>query len=104
MPEQLELIDVDDPQFKALKKQIGEYDRLVSDNREQASANRTREKDKRVKVLEAVKAADLTPDANGVYHIKFGGKVWDISQEAQLRIKKHAAKEETPDADEGDDE
>lgn len=105
--EQLELIDVDDPKFKTVKKQIIEYEKLKEENREQGAANRTAERNKRAKVFEAVMGANLKPDANGVYHISLGGKVYDISQDSQLKIKKHnAPKEEgiggTEDDEEGD--
>ena len=99
-PEQLELIDVDDPKLKGVKKELGEYDDLLTENREEASAGRDAERAKRKKVLEKVLSAGLKPDADGVYHLRFGSRVWDISQEAQLKIKKSKApKEEAPETD-----
>lgn len=98
--EQLELIDVDDPKYKAVKKQIVEYESLKQENSEQTSANNVAEKTKRKKVLEAVLAANITPDSDGVYHLRINGKIYDISQESQLRIKKHKApKDETASED-----
>lgn len=101
--EQLELIDVDDPKLKVVKKHILEYEALQADNREQGSANRVAEKTKRAKVLEAVTSANLKPDSNGVYHITCNGKVYDISQESQLKIKKHALPKNDSDGDGGDE-
>lgn len=101
--EQLELIDVDDPKFKAVKKQILEYEKLKDENREQGSANRTAERNKRTKVFEAVMGAELKPDSNGVYRVMLGGKVYEISQDSQLKIKKHNAPKDDNDGGGGDD-
>jgi hypothetical protein len=101
-PEQIPLIDVDDPALKAVKTQITGYEKLQSENREQHAADRKAERDKRQKVLEAVQASNLKPDVEGAYHLLFGGKEWIIRQDSQLKIKKHAIKE-VDDAGEDDD-
>jgi hypothetical protein len=98
-PEQLALIDVEDPKLKVVKKELKEYDKMMSDNREQHSADRVAERTKRKRVLDAVVKSDVKPDSEGVYHLRFDGRVWDICQDSQLKIKKHADK--TPDSDKG---
>ena len=103
-PEQLELIDVKDPKYKAVCKQITEYEALKTENQEQHSANMAAEKAKRKKVFEAVEACGIKPDADGVYHVPVDGKIYDISQDAQLKIKKHSApKDKAPASVSGDD-
>ena len=89
--EQLELIDVDDPKLKDVKKELLAYDKLKEANKEQGSAGREAEKSKRQKVLAAIIEAGVKPDAEGVYHLTFAGKQWDIRQDNQLKIKKHKA-------------
>jgi hypothetical protein len=94
---QLELIDVDDPALKDTKRALVAYDKLLTEKKESAAAYREKEEASRDKVLTAIQAAGVSPDANGIYHLSFGGKQWDISQEAQLRIKKHRLKDGDPD-------
>ena len=94
---QLELIDVDDPALKDTKRALMAYDKLLTEKKESAAAYREKEEASRDKVLSAITAAGVSPDASGVYHLSFGGKQWDISQEAQLRIKKHSIKDGDPD-------
>lgn len=101
---QMELIDVDDPKLKDIKREITGYDKMLTANKEQHAADRKAEKAKRAKVLEAIVAAGVKPDADGTYHLCFGGKQWDISQEAQLKIKKHNVKDGDPDDDDGADD
>ena len=93
---QLTLIDVDDPALKETKRALLAYDKLLTEKTESAAAYREKEEESRAKVLAAIQSAGVSPDANGVYHLSFGGKQWDISQEAQLRIKKHNIKDGDP--------
>lgn len=99
--EQLELIDVDGPELKPVKKQITEYEKLTEENKVQHSADRQAERDKRKKVFAAIEAAGIKPDAEGVYRFLMGGHVWEFSQEAQLKIKKKNAPRE-PKSDDDD--
>lgn len=90
-PEQLDLIDVDGPKMRAVKKQIVEYEALKDENAETAQANHQAEKAKRTKVLEEVKSADIAPDSEGAYHLVLDGRVYTLRQEAQLKITKKKA-------------
>lgn len=102
--EQMDLIDVDDPKLKPVKKQITEYEKLKEENKVQHSADRVAEKEKRKKVFAAIQAAGINPDADGVYRFRMDGKVWEFSQEAQLRIKKrNAPRDDNPDPDDDDE-
>lgn len=97
--EQLELIDVKDPKYKAVCKQITEYEELKQENKEQHSADREAERAKRKKVFEAVEAAGIKPDKEGVYHVPMDGKIYDFFQDSQLKVKSHKApKDEEPPA------
>jgi len=69
---------------------------------EQHAADRTAEKAKRGKVFDAVTGAGIKPDAEGVYHLTVNGKVYDISQDSQLKIKKHNAPKDETAADDGE--
>jgi hypothetical protein len=84
---QLELIEVDDPAYKDVKRELIGYEKLVLEAKEQHAADKKAEEAKRKKVLAAIVAANIKPDAEGVYHLTFGGKQWSISQESQLKIK-----------------
>ena len=101
---QLQLIDVDDPKLADVKRELKAYDNILAENREQGAANRQAEKAKRARVLEKVEAAKLKPGPDGVYRLTLDGKTWEISQEAQLKIKKHAAPKEESEDDEPDPE
>ena len=100
---QLDLIDVDDPKFKAVRKQITEYEALKQENKEQHQANTAAEKAKRTKVFEAITGSDLKPDADGVYHFLFSGVEWTVSQDSQLKIhKRKAPQDEAPSGKSGE--
>ena len=103
--EQLSLIETDTPATNAAKKNIKEYEQLQEENREQHAADRIALKAKKMKVFEAVQAAGFKPDAEGAYHIALDGKDWTISQDSELKIKKHAIKDsDSSDDDDDDDE
>ena len=53
-PEQPELVDVQDPKYKEVCKQITEYEALKTENQEQHSANVAAERAKRKKVFQAI--------------------------------------------------
>lgn len=89
--EQLELIDVDDPNLKEVKREILGYDKLLTANREQHASDREAEKRKREKVLAAIEATGIQPEADGSYHMVLDGKEWVLFQDSQLKIKKHKA-------------
>ncbi len=90
---QLDLIE-DSPEMKAVKRQLKEYDKLKLSNKEQHSANTEALTKKRDKVFEAVKAAGIEPDAEGAYTVIFDSTEWTFRQDAQLKIKKHAVKDD----------
>ena len=99
---QLELIDVDDPKYKEVKRRLLAYDKWDVANKEEGADRRKDGKKKKDEVIEAIVATGDQPDANGTYHFLLAGKQWDISQPAQLKIKKHNAKDPKP--EEGVDE
>ena len=101
-PGQMELIDVDDPMLKGVKKSIMGYEKFKAEKKERSAADRQVEEKKRKEVLSEIQAAGLKPDALGTYHISLGGKEWLISQEAELKIHKRALKDGEP--DEGDED
>ena len=99
------LIENDTPEIKAVKRQIKEYDKLRTTNRETGAANRDAEEKKRAKVFESVKLAGIDPDTEGVYHIEIDETDWAFSQDSQLKIKKHKIKgDDAGDGDDGDDD
>ena len=100
---QLELIDVKDPKYKAICKQITEYEALKDENTEQHSANVAAERAKRKNVFDAVEACGIKPDADGVYHVPMDGKMYDIFQDAQLKIKARKVPAEAPAPTDGGD-
>jgi hypothetical protein len=94
---QLELIDIDSPEFKKLKKIIKDYEGLKVRKKDKIKELNEAEKSARGHVLEAVIAAGVKPDADGAYHVSLDGKVYDLCQDSQLKIKKHdAPKDESP--------
>ena len=94
LDEQMTLIDVDTPEMKEVKKELTQYEKLKMENAEQHAADREAEKDKRLRVLAAIEASGATPNADGEYHFRVGDKEWVISQDSQLKIKKHKIKGE----------
>ena len=93
--DQMELMDVDDPKIKPIKKEIIEYEAMLDENRLQHAADREAEQKKRSKILEKLEAANIKPERDGVYRIPVDDYIWEISQEAQLKInRKKRPKEE----------
>jgi hypothetical protein len=99
VPGQLELIDVDDPKYKEVKRELLAYDTLKIANQEEGAARRKGLKDKKKKVIAAIVATGEQPDSAGTYHFLLAGKQWDISQPSELKIKKHNAKDADPSED-----
>ena len=99
---QMELIDVDDPKFKDVKRELKGYETMVENHREQHSADKKAEEAKKAKVLSALHETGIQPDAEGAYHVILGGKEYVISQPSQLKITKRKAPAGAEGEQEGD--
>ncbi len=94
--EQLDLIDVDHPQAKPLKRAIRAYNKL---HEEKLAAGASMD-EQRTKILDIVKGMGVEPDADGVICFKMNGTSIRIAQgKSQLRIKEESDEPEEVDND-----
>lgn len=77
----------DTPEIKTAKKLIREYKKLKDGFQAQHSADRETLEKKQVKMVEAVVASGLQPDAEGCYHFDMGEKIADVWQDSTFKIK-----------------
>jgi hypothetical protein len=88
------LVDNYTPEMKAAVKKCKEYENLVGKQAEERAEYRIAEKKKRQQVLESIQASGIKPDADGSYTLRVDEKEWVLTQESQLKIKKHKIKDD----------
>lgn len=99
------LIENDTPEIKTAKRLIKEYKKMREGFQFQHSTDRETLEKKQAKMVEAVQAAGLKPDAEGRYHIDMGDKTADVWQDSTFKIKFRNNKEDDTDfANEEDDD
>lgn len=95
--EQLQLIDVDHPEAKVLKRLIGSYERLVNERK----ALKEKENEARGKVVDKVREIGK-PDKTGNIRVSINGVAISIEPDEKVKIK-HQGDDEEGDEDEGEE-